>query len=58
MLNKNFIFVLVFILCMSFIVGQPIIQQNTTTNLSVPCTINGAICSALANCSDSVINPK
>lgn len=39
------------------IVAQPVFKQNTNVTLSVPCTINGVVCSGGATCDGTVLNP-
>jgi len=49
--------VLAFILVMPTIVAQPVFEKSTAVTLSVPCTIDGNVCSGSATCKTTVINP-
>ena len=39
------------------IVAQPVFAKDTNVTLSVPCTIDGSVCSGSATCVTSIINP-
>jgi hypothetical protein len=38
--------------------AQPVFKQNQATEINIPCTINGAICSPSAQCQLSIIYPN
>lgn len=38
--------------------AQPVFKQNKATEINIPCTINGAICSPSAQCQLSIIYPN
>lgn len=38
--------------------AQPVFKQSTATEINLPCTINGALCSNLAECQLSIIYPN
>lgn len=42
----------------SLVSAQPTYKQNTDVELNVPCTINGNICSNMAECQFSIVTPS
>lgn len=60
MLKKNLFLMMfiVLILSMTLAVAQPVYKQNTEVLLSLPCTINGALCSPSAVCQFSLTTPS
>lgn len=51
------IVVVTIIIAMPMIVAQPVFERGVNVTLSVPCTIDGNVCSASATCVTSIINP-
>ena len=48
---------MILIMAMTLIVAQPVYKQNADVELTLPCTINGALCSPSATCQFSILNP-
>lgn len=57
MLNKTISLLFLLVMTITLVVAQPIYKQNTEVELSLPCTINGALCSNSATCQFSIISP-
>ena len=59
MVNRHQVLLVAFIMLMvsSFVVAQPNYQKETDVTLSVPCTINGAVCGVGAVCVGTVLDP-
>lgn len=53
----KFLLMFLFVFSLTMIVAQPVYEQNTDVTLSVPCTINGAVCGGSATCVGTVLDP-
>jgi hypothetical protein len=59
MLNKILLTLLVLsILLVGTAIAVPSYPQNENITISVPCTINGTVCSSNALCNSTIINPR
>lgn len=58
-LLKISVFVLMIFLVLPIAIAQsPVYEQNEDITLSIPCTINGSVCSVSSVCSCTIINPE
>ena len=56
--SRYFVLLIFLYLFLPIISASPVYQKSTDVTLSVPCTVQGAVCSGAATCTGTVLNPN